>query len=243
MTGQLYLIPTVLAPGPLVPVLPAPVASTLARLDYLIAENPKTARAFLKEIGAWTPLARPIQAIEIRTLNLDTPRAELPALLEPLVAGRDGALVSEAGCPAVADPGAALVALAHARGIAVRPLVGPSALLLALMGSGLNGQRFAFGGYLPRDAAERGERIRARERRSAQEDETQVFIETPYRNDALLAALLETLAPATRLSVAVDLTGQDETILTDTVAAWRRRPAPTLKGRPAVFLFLAASAG
>jgi 16S rRNA (cytidine1402-2'-O)-methyltransferase len=160
------------------------------------------------------------------------------ALLAPLREGRSLGVISEAGCPAVADPGAALVAAAHGAGFRVVPLGGTSAILLALMASGLEGQRFAFCGYLPREPRARAERIRALERRSRAEHETQIFIETPYRNDALLAALLETCDAATRLCVAADLTLPTEEIATRTIAQWRKVRA-ALGKRPAVFLLQA----
>ena len=165
MPGTLYLIPNTLgpldaAPGCLNGLLPTQVQALTSSLDYFVAENAKTARAFLKLIAIDHPLAKPLQEIEIAELNVNTPAAALTQLLAPLLAGRDAGLVSEAGVPAVADPGADLVRLAHHHGIAVRPLVGPSSLLLAVMASGLNGQSFAFNGYLPTDAALRTKRIR-----------------------------------------------------------------------------------
>jgi 16S rRNA (cytidine1402-2'-O)-methyltransferase len=172
---------------------------------------------------------------ELRIVPIDDAAADL---LAPLRAGRSLGVIAEAGCPGVADPGQALVAAAHAAGHRVVPLVGPSSLLLALMASGLEGQRFAFRGYLPRDAAGRAQRIRALESVSRAARETQIFIETPYRNDALLAALLECCAPATRLSIAVDLTLPSEAIATRSIAEWRRARA-ALGRRPAVFLLLA----
>jgi len=171
-------------------------------------------------------------------LNEHTPAANVPRLLAPLREGRPLGLLSEAGCPAIADPGAALVEAAHAAGFRVVPLIGPSAITLALMASGLEGQRFAFCGYLPREARERARRIKELEQRSRREQETEIFIETPYRNDALLGALLDTCAPATRLCVAADLTLATESVRTQSVADWRRSRA-TLGKRPAVFLLLA----
>lgn len=176
--------------------------------------------------------------VRIVELNEHTPPGEVPRLLAPLREGRPLGLLSEAGCPAIADPGAALVEAAHAAGFRVVPLVGPSAITLALMASGLQGQRFAFCGYLPRDAGERARRIKELEQRSRREQETEIFIETPYRNDALLGALLETCAPTTSLCVAADLTLPTESIRTQAVAAWRRSRA-ALGKRPAVFLLLA----
>jgi 16S rRNA (cytidine1402-2'-O)-methyltransferase len=158
--------------------------------------------------------------------------------LAPLRAGRPLGLLSEAGCPAIADPGAALIEAAHAAGFRVVPLIGPSSIALALMASGLEGQRFAFCGYLPREGNERAKRIRELETRSRRERETEIFIETPYRNDALLGALLEACAPTTRLCVAADLTLASESIRSQTIADWRRRRAAIGK-RPAVFLLLA----
>ena len=236
--GTLYLIPNALGPGDLQAVLPVEVFSIAARLDYFVGENAKSTRAFLKRIAATVALQTPMQAIEIAELDVSTPAAALPALLAPIVAGRDGGLVSEAGCPAIADPGAPLVRLAHERGIRVRPLVGPSSIVLALMASGLDGQRFAFNGYLPTDAAERGRAIREAERRSAQLRQTQVFIETPYRNAALLAALRTHCQPQTRLCVACDLALATEWIRTAPVAAWKD-DGTDLQKRPTVFLLLA----
>jgi len=156
-----------------------------ARLDYFVGENAKSTRAFLNKINALHVLLKPLQELEIRELNVSTPPQNVPELLAPLLAGRDGGLVSEAGCPAVADPGADLVRLAHEKGITVCPLVGPSSILLALMGSGMNGQSFAFHGYLPIGAPERVHRIHEIEQRSRHERQTQIFIETPYRNQPL----------------------------------------------------------
>jgi 16S rRNA (cytidine1402-2'-O)-methyltransferase len=240
MTGVLYLIPNALGEGDaeaLATVLPASVLARAAKLRYYIGENAKTTRAFLKRVGT----ERPIQEIEIRELNVNTPAVEIDRLIAPLLAGEDAGLVSEAGCPAVADPGALLVRRAHEHGIRVVPLVGPSAILLALMASGLNGQRFAFHGYLPVDAAQRAKTLRELEAASRKSTQTQIFIETPYRNGALLEALLGNLAPSTLLAVAVDLTLETETIVSRPISAWKSKPgAPDLKKRPAIFLMLAS---
>ncbi|RFU46697.1 SAM-dependent methyltransferase [Paraburkholderia sp. DHOC27] len=238
MSGTLYLIPNTLGEGDaeaLDLVLPAPVRARAATLQYYIGENAKTTRAFLKKVGT----ERPIQEIEIRELNVNTPAGEIDQLLAPLLAGTDAGLVSEAGCPAVADPGALLVRRAHARGVKVVPLVGPSSILLALMASGLNGQSFAFHGYLPVDAAERAKRLRDLEQQSRKAKQTQIFIETPYRNKALLDTLLTTCAPSTLVCVAVDLTLESETIASRSVADWKKAPAVDLHKRPAIFLLLA----
>lgn len=243
MPGTLYLIPNSLGPGLLDPVIPAPVREVTASLDCFIAENAKTARAFLKTVAQTHPLKSALQEIEISELNVNTPANALPALLEPLLNDRDAGLLSEAGVPAVADPGADLVRLAHQRGITVRPLVGPSSLLLALMASGLNGQSFAFHGYLPTDAAARGARIRQLEQRSRQEKQTQILIETPYRNEAMLEALSTHCAGSTLICVATDLTLPSESVRTATAQQWKQEVAsgklPEFRKRPTVFLFLA----
>ncbi len=228
MKPVLYLVPAALG-GPAKDALPAAAADIVRSLRDFAVENARSARAFLGELGM--PCA-------IRELNIQEIAGDAPALLAPLRAGRSLGVLSEAGAPAVADPGAAVVAAAHAEGFRVVPLVGPSALLLALMACGLEGQRFAFSGYLPREKQERAESIRALERRSRAERETQVFIETPYRNEALLQALLECCDPATRLCVAADLTLVSEQIVLRTIAQWRRAPV-AIGRRPAVFLLLA----
>lgn len=249
MPGILFLIPNTLGAvddtqsDPLSSVIPAEVQRITAGLDYFIAENAKTARAFLKVLRSSQPLARPLQEIDIAELNINTDAATLPALLAPVLAGRNAGLISEAGVPAVADPGANLVRLAHDCGIVVRPLVGPSSLLLAVMSSGLNGQSFAFNGYLPVDAQQRAKRIKSLEERSRQEKQTQLFIETPYRNMALLEALAASCHPATLISVATDLTLPAESIKTQTAARWKRdltdKKAPDFHKKPTVFLLLA----
>ena len=240
MSGTLYLIPNALGEGDadaLALVLPAGVLARAATLRYYIGENAKTTRAFLKRVGT----ERPIQEIEIRELNVNTPASEIDALLAPVLAGTDAGLVSEAGCPAVADPGALLVRRAHERGVKVVPLVGPSSILLALMASGLNGQRFAFHGYLPVDASDRAKKLRELEAHSRKANETQIFIETPYRNRALLDAMLAGLAPSTLVAVAVDLTLETERIASRSVSAWKKDAgALDLHKRPAIFLILAS---
>lgn len=249
MAGTLFLIPNTLGPvsaetpDPLAWLIPQQVQALTARLDYFIGENAKSTRAHLKAISAQVPLEKPLQDIRISELNVNTEAAALPALLAPLLQGKDGGLISEAGVPAVADPGANLVRLAHREGIAVRPLVGPSSLLLAVMASGLNGQSFAFNGYLPTDAVARTKRIRQLEERSRSERQTQLFIETPYRNAVLLEALLASCQPRTLVCVARDLTLESEAVQTRSVAQWKTEmaagKAPDLHKRPSVFLMLA----
>jgi 16S rRNA (cytidine1402-2'-O)-methyltransferase len=232
------LIPNTLGDGDadaLAGVLPAAVQARAGTLGYYIGENAKTTRAFLKKVGT----ERPIQEIEIRELNVNTPAGAIDRLLAPILDGADAGLVSEAGCPAVADPGALLVRRAHERGVKVVPLVGPSSILLALMASGLNGQSFAFHGYLPVDAGERAKRLRELEQQSRKAKQTQIFIETPYRNRALLDTLTATCAPSTLICVAVDLTLETETIASRSAAEWKNAPALDLHKRPAIFLLLA----
>lgn len=247
--GILYLIPVSLGISEkkgdtLAHVIPAEVKDITASLPYFIAENAKSARAHLNEVAKTRELDRPIQQIRIAELNVRTEKDALPALLAPILAGEDGGLISEAGVPAVADPGANLVEMAHQAGITVRPLVGPSSILLALMASGLNGQSFAFNGYLPINQAERAKQIRAIENRSRQDRQTQIFIETPYRNQALLEALCENCKTNTRLCVAADLTLPTESIETFSVAQWKKRITEKsvldIQKKPSIFLFLAA---
>jgi 16S rRNA (cytidine1402-2'-O)-methyltransferase len=235
VAGTLYLLPTPIADGAAELTLPSATAALARTLNYFLAENAKSARAFLKQIEH----PRPLRELTIVEIGHAPDPSMIDAWLQPIVDGADAALVSEAGCPAVADPGATLVAEAHRRAIRVRPLVGPSSLLLALMASGLNGQRFRFCGYLPVAAAERSARIAALERDS-RNGETQIFIETPYRSDAMFDALLVTCAAGTRLAVAVDLTGPGEFARMQSIADWRSEsPRPQLGRRPAVFCLLA----
>jgi len=251
--GKLLLVPTPLdfgtRPGEALPdlrdILPLGVIRQAAGLSHWVAENARTARAFLKRVDAAVPLAQPLQAVSI----VELPRPpkgrrvaaplELGALLAPAVQGHDIGLVSEAGLPAVADPGAALVEAAHRLGIAVLALPGPSALLLALAASGLNGQSFAFVGYLPIEAGERAARIRELEALSRAAGQTQLMIETPYRNAALHGALLANLQPATRLSVSCGLTLADGWTRSATVGIWRSNPTALPADFPAVFALLA----
>lgn len=250
MPGRLLLVPNTLDFGvdgelpDLVESLPLGAIRAAARLEHWVAENAKTTRAFLKRVDAVVPLARPLQ--EITIVEIPRPPKGRPGasidgarLLAPARAGADLGLISEAGLPAVADPGAAVVDAAHAGGIQVIALAGPSSLLLALAASGLNGQSFAFVGYLPVEAAARGARIRELEVLSRRSGQTQLMIETPYRNEALLAALLATLKATTRLSVSCGLTLPGAFTRSATVARWRSQPAALPADRPAVFALLA----
>lgn len=229
--GKLLLLPLPLGEIDTASALPSASIDAVVNLRRFIAEDARTARRFLKQL----PLARPIQEIVFDTLNEHTPEQDLDSLLAPLLHGEDVGLVSEAGCPGVADPGAALIALAHDKGIPVAPLVGPSAILLALMASGLNGQRFRFNGYLPVESAARIAAIKALEASSRDAHQTEIFIETPYRNDALLSALIDHCDATTRIAIASDLTTATQEIVTRSVAAWRAVARPNLAKRPTVF--------
>jgi 16S rRNA (cytidine1402-2'-O)-methyltransferase len=236
LSGTLFLLPTQLGDTPWTNVLPAGAQEAACRITHFIVENAKSARAALK----WLSHPGPLRELSIEQLPEPLHQAEIERLIAPLLAGHDIALMSEAGCPGVADPGALIVRRAHELGIAVRPLVGPSSLLLALMASGLNGQRFAFHGYLPQRDPERTRHIVELEKESRQKRQTQLFIETPYRNTSLFEALLAACRPDTLLCVATDLTLPEERITTRSIAAWRR-PASTdfsLDRRPTVFLLL-----
>ncbi|HTT12777.1 MAG TPA: SAM-dependent methyltransferase [Burkholderiaceae bacterium] len=235
--GRLLLLPSLVAASAVDDVLPRHVLQAARSTRHFLAESAKSARAFLKTIEH--PVALP--EIDIVEIGHAPDPARIDAWLQPLRDGLDLALVSEAGCPAVADPGATIVARAHELGFVVHPLVGPSSLLLALMGSGLEGQRFRFVGYLPQHASECASAIKALETAS-RGGETQLFIETPYRNERLFAALLRHCAHETRLSLAVEVTGPGETIATRTISSWRTLDAgrlPALRNRPAVFALLA----
>ena len=236
--GRLFLIPSPLGENDPAEVIPRPVLERLKSIRKYVVEETRTVRRYLSAAG----LKGHISELEFRELNEHTTPAEVESLLElfstPEGLPTDVGLISEAGLPAVADPGAQLVALCHQHGIQVVPLVGPSSLMLALMGSGLNGQSFAFVGYLPAKTDERRKAIREIEKRSAQSGQTEIFIETPYRNDSLIADLLATLQPGTKLCIAADITLENETIITKTVKGWRSSPISVGK-RPCVFLILA----
>jgi 16S rRNA (cytidine1402-2'-O)-methyltransferase len=234
VSGTLFLVPTPLGDGPPESVLAATTLATARRLRLFFVENAKSARGFLKAIAHPGPLA----ALALVEVGERGDATAVDAALARVLSGEDAGVVSEAGCPGIADPGAEVVRLAHARGVRVVPLVGPSALVLALMAAGLEGQRFAFHGYLPVERDARAARLRALEAASRREHATQVWIETPYRSDRMLVAILDTCAPDTRLCVAVDLTLASERVACRTVADWRT-DRPEIGKRPAVFLLLA----
>ncbi|MFZ2988161.1 SAM-dependent methyltransferase [Ideonella sp.] len=251
-TGKLVLVPNTLdlgtTPEPLDTVLSREVMRRAASLTCWVVENAKTARSFLKRVDAVEPLCMPLQNLQITELpraRKGDPKGQVATaawleLLAPAFKGLDIGLLSEAGLPAVADPGAALVHAAHEAGIVVEPLAGASALTLGLAASGLNGQRFAFEGYLPQQADARAQRVRELEQRSRREAQTQIVIETPYRNTALMSALVQLLNPQTRLSVACGLTSTGGWCRTRSVAQWRAEGMLSLPADlPAVFMWLA----
>jgi 16S rRNA (cytidine1402-2'-O)-methyltransferase len=229
--GILYLIPAPLGLGDIAWAIPPAVRQHISGLGHFIVEHPKTARQFLKQIGCILP----IQTIKMEVLDEHTRVTEFEKLLAPVLAGNDTGLLSEAGCPAIADPGAGLVRLAHQKNIRIRPLVGPSSILLALMASGLNGQRFVFHGYLPVEPDRRAKTLVQLEKDSIAHDQTQIFIETPYRNQKLLESILHACRGGTVLCVASNLTLTEETISTKTVNDWKQA-LPDLHNQPAVFL-------
>ena len=235
--GTLYVIPTTLGPAPPDAVLPSGTLQVARRLLHFVAETPKVTRQFLKLLEHPAPM----QEIAIAELSEHTPADQVAALLAPALAGHDLGLVSDAGCPGVADPGALLVAAAHRAGVPVVPLAGPSSILLALMASGLDGQAFAFHGYLPVKTAARTAAIKALDDAVARTGATQIFIETPYRNDSLLDALIAGCRPATMLTLAIDLTQASEQVISRPLAQWRSLQRPALTKRPTVFLLGRAS--
>jgi 16S rRNA (cytidine1402-2'-O)-methyltransferase len=228
--GILYLVPTGLG-GEIAPLLPRATVGVLQELEHFIVEDAKSARAFLKGAG----YSRPLQGIAMQTLDEHTPHSAIAEMLRPLAQGMRCGLLSEAGCPAIADPGAALIREAHRAEVRVIPLVGPSALLLALMASGLNGQRFAFHGYLPVERLARIKKLGELERESQRIDVAQLFIETPYRNETMFDAIVACCQHDTLLCIATDLTLPTESIVTLPVSDWKNR-RPSLNRRPSVFL-------
>lgn len=233
MRGKLYLIPTTIADDTQAIVIPAHVRNVLPSIQHFLAEEIRTARRYLSSLKVYDS----IEPLQFHVLDKKTKPAELKEFFKPIEEGKNMGILSESGCPGVADPGALAVQYAHQQGITVVPLVGPSSLLLALMGSGLNGQRFAFHGYLPIDAKDRQQAIRELEKESKQKNQTQLFIETPYRNQTVFNDLVKTLAPSTQLCVAYDVTGSAEMIKTKAVSEWRNEKV-VLDKLPCVFLLL-----
>lgn len=233
----LYLIPTPLGETSLETILPNGTLQYIKPLEYFIAEKAKTARQFLKQVG----MPVPMEKLQIEELNVKTEAKQFLSLLAPAIKeGKDMGLLSEAGCPAVADPGAEIVKLAHKHNIKVVPLVGASSILMAVMASGMSGQNFAFWGYLPIQTPDRKKKLQYLERMSEQNNQTQLFIETPYRNDGMLQEMLSTLKPSTYIGIATDLTLPTEYTKTMTVEAWKKqKELPVLHKRPTVFTLMA----
>lgn len=229
--GTLFLLPVPLGENALHS-LPEYLIQQFHQLDHFVAERAKTARRFLKEIKHPTPLPE----IQIEELNKFTQAAELSQLLNPALQGHNLGLLSEAGCPGVADPGAQVVALAHELDIPVFPIVGPSSLLLALMASGMSGQQFCFHGYLPQKKPDLSRKLQLLEKHAGKLNQTQLFIETPYRNEAIFESCLQSLDASTKLCIACDLTLDTQYVQTHRIKEWKKRPKPELKKRPAVFL-------
>ncbi len=232
--GKLYLVPTIIAEDTAQLVIPQHVLLSLKDIHYFLVENARTARRYLGSLKIYDS----IEALTIEVLDKETKEIELLTLMRPLVEGNNMGVISESGCPGVADPGSMAVRFAHQRNIQVIPLVGPSSLLLALMASGLNGQKFAFHGYLPVDGKEATKIIKALERESEQKNQTQLFIETPYRNNQILDHLLNSLKPTSQVSIALDLSGKNEFVQTMFVKDWKLNK-PSLPKEPAIFSFLA----
>ncbi len=229
--AKLYLVPNVLSEGSWQNVLPSKIFEVLTKTRYFIVENVRTARRFMKQVDSEINIDECI----FYEINKRTQQSEIPSFLNAISEGFDVAVISEAGCPGVADPGAEVVKIAHQKGIQVVPLVGPSSILLALMASGLNGQDFAFKGYLPVKPAERTKEISVLEKRVIAQGQTQIFIETPYRNNQLIADLLKTCTPETLLCIAANLTGENEMVATKTIKQWRT-DVPDLHKQPVIFL-------
>ncbi|AKQ46867.1 SAM-dependent methyltransferase [Rufibacter radiotolerans] len=229
--GTLFLIPTVLAEDTAQQVICQQVAEVTAQLKYFLVENARTARRYIKSIAP----SQTIEELQITVIDKNSSDAELTAALKPLLAGQDAGVISEAGCPGVADPGAELARLAHQHGVKVVPLVGPSAILMGLMASGFNGQSFAFHGYLPIEKRDRIGALKNLEKEMALKDQTQIFMETPYRNRQMIEDLLQNLNKDTKLCIAANITGPTEFIKTLRVADWKGK-VPDLHKQPAVFL-------
>lgn len=234
MSGTIYMIPCPIAEHESVwEVLPTSNLEVMNTLDYFIVENRRSARRFLSKAG----IERKIDELEFVELNEHTTsQQEIERMLRPVVEGRSAGVISEAGVPGVADPGADIVALAHRHGIRVVPLVGPSSILMVMMASGQNGQSFAFNGYIPVKEPERTRAIKSLERKALSEHQAQIFIEAPYRNVKLFDTLRRTLAPKVKLTVAADITARDEYIVTRTVAEWQHSEMPTIEKRPTIFV-------
>ena len=229
--GTLYLIPTTLGETEIDLVIPNQIKNIINTIDEYIVENEKSARRYLRKLG----IKKPLDEIVLHPLNEHTPPEVFSSYLKSIEEGKNIGIISEAGCPAIADPGAEIVKLAHQKNIKVAPLVGPSSILLALMASGFNGQNFCFHGYLPKERNERIKKLKELERTAQQKNQTQIFIETPYRNQHILEDIIANCNSTTQLCIACDVSLPDEFIQTKTVNEWKKR-IPNINKRPAVFL-------
>lgn len=232
--GKLYLIPTIIADDTHKSVLSPQIIETIQQLDFFLVENIRTARRFISSLQ----LGLVIDQLVFEELHKDSSQADAERMLKPIMEGKSAGILSEAGCPGIADPGSLAVQLAHKKNIQVVPLVGPSSIFLALMASGMNGQQFAFHGYLPIDAKEKANAIKQLEQESRKKNQSQIFMETPYRNNKFLTDLLSHLAPNTRLCIAKNITSKDESIRTLTIAEWKNN-LPDLDKVPVVFVLQA----
>ena len=233
--GTLYMVPVTLGDDNLSYVIPADVMRLVQNLEYFVVENEKSARRFLGSVKT----NKPVRELNFQLLNEHSAEKDLPALIAPLLAGHHVGMLSEAGCPGIADPGATLAALAHRKGIKVAPLVGPSSILLSLMASGFNGQQFTFLGYLPSDKAARVNKLKDIEKHSQRLNETQIFIETPYRNQHMLEDILASCGANTKLCIARNVSLETEFVVSKTIAEWKKSELPDLHKQPTVFLLLA----
>jgi 16S rRNA (cytidine1402-2'-O)-methyltransferase len=233
--GTLYMVPVTLGDDNLSYVIPADVMQLVQNLEYFVVENEKSARRFLGSVKTH----KPVRELNFQLLNEHSVEKDLPALIAPLLAGHNVGMLSEAGCPGIADPGALLAALAHKKNIRVTPLIGPSSILLGLMASGFNGQQFTFLGYLPSDKAARVNKLKEIEKQSQCLNETQIFIETPYRNQHMLEDILASCAANTKLCIAKNVSLETEFVVSKTIAEWKKTELPDLHKQPTVFLLLA----
>jgi 16S rRNA (cytidine1402-2'-O)-methyltransferase len=233
--GSLYMVPVTLGDDNLTYVIPADVMQLVQGLEYFVVENEKSARRFLGSVKTH----KPVRELSFQLLNEHSAEKDLPTLIAPLLAGHDVGMLSEAGCPGIADPGATLAALAHRKGIKVVPLVGPSSILLGLMASGFNGQQFTFLGYLPSDKTARVNKLKEIEKQSQRLNETQIFIETPYRNQHMLEDILASCAANSKLCIARNVSLESEFVVSKTIAEWKKSELPDLHKQPTVFLLLA----
>jgi len=234
MTGKIYLIPTTLGDSDISSVIPNDVVEIVNQIDYYIVEDERTARRYLKKLK----IVKTIDELTFFVLNKHTETKDIPSFLNPAKSGNNIGIISEAGCPGIADPGNDIVRLAHESGIQVVPLVGPSSILMALISSGMNGQNFAFNGYLPFDKTDKSAKIKQLESRSRTEKQSQIFMETPFRNQSILETIVNSCSSSTKLCIATDISLKTEYIKTDTIANWKKK-LPEINKRPTIFIIQA----